>query len=110
MYSSLIMEIENDRIVASLTVGEYKEVLNSVLGEKLKEKDGPHEFGFGLKCIQDHFGVSKGTAQTYKDTFLKTAIMQHGRKIKVDLTLADQLYDHRHNYNKGIYHGDGAFK
>ena len=55
------MEIENDRIVASLTVGEYKEVLNSVLGEKLKEKDGPHEFGFGLKCIQDHFGVSKGT-------------------------------------------------
>ena len=110
MYSSLIMEIENDRIVASLTVREYKEVLNSVLGEKLKEKDGPHEFGFGLKCIQDHFGVSKGTAQTYKDTFLQPAIMQHGRKIKVDLTLADQLYDHRDIYNKGIYNGDGAFK
>ena len=36
--------------------------------------------------------------------------MQHGRKIKVDLTLADQLYDHRDIYNKGIYNGDGAFK
>ena len=63
------MEIENDRIVASLTVGEYKEVLNAVLKDHVKEKEGPHEYGFGLKCIEEHFGVSKGTAQTYKDTF-----------------------------------------
>jgi len=104
------MEIENDRIVASLTVGEYKEVLNAVLKDHVKEKEGPHEYGFGLKCIEKHFGVSKGTAQTYKDTFLKPAIRQHGRKIKVDLTLADELYDNRHNYERGSYYGDGAFK
>ena len=102
------MEIENDRVMATLTVGEYKEVIGHVMNERLKKKDEEHEFGFGLECIEKRYHVTKGTAQTYKNTFLKKAVMQHGRKIRVDLTLADKLYAHRNDADPIEILGDGT--
>lgn len=104
------MEIENDRVMATLTVGEYKEVIGQVIDKRLKKKEEEHEFGFGLECIEKRYHVTKGTAQTYKNTFLKQAIMQHGRKIRVDLTLADKLYAHRNDVDPDAVLGDGSFK
>lgn len=45
----------------------------------------------GLQAIADMFGVSKSTAHTYKNTFLKPAIIQRGRMIWVDEALALKL-------------------
>ncbi|RGU34490.1 DUF3853 family protein, partial [Alistipes indistinctus] len=39
------------------------------------------------------FGVSHATAQRYKDTFLKPAVRQNGRKIVVDVAKALELFD-----------------
>ena len=93
------MELENNRVLASITVGEYKEMLSQMLDEKVTPKEAPHVMGHGIKCIMEHFGVSKTTAQGLKDGCLKDAVMQNGRKILVDLTLAEKLYDMR-NYNR----------
>lgn len=48
---------------------------------------------YGLRGIRDLFNVSHVTAQKYKDTFLKPAVMQRGRKIVVDADMAIELYD-----------------
>lgn len=98
------MELENSRVLASITVGEYKEMIGQILDEKVTPKEAPHVMGHGIKCIMEHFGVSKTTAQGLKDGCLKDAVMQNGRKILVDLTLAEKLYDIR-NYNRktGVY-------
>ena len=82
------MEIENDRVLATLTVGEYKEVIGQVMDKRLKKKEEEHEYGFGLECIEKRYHVTKGTAQTYKNTFLKQAIMQHGNEWGIDNTLS----------------------
>ena len=52
---------------------------------------------YGLKGIRQLFSVSHATAQRYKDTFLKPAVKQNGRKIVVDKAKAIELFD---QYNK----------
>lgn len=51
------------------------------------------EYVYGLRGIRDLFNVSHATAQRYKDTFLKDAIIQRGRKIMVDVQKAFELYN-----------------
>jgi len=74
-----------------MTVGELKEVFAKVLKEHHKIEP-PHHFKYGLKAIQELFGVSHVTAQTYKNTFLAPAIKQHGRTIIVDVELSRELF------------------
>ena len=85
------MGIENNRIVATLTVGELKSVIAGELKEHAK-MEPPHHFVYGLKGIMKMFGVSHGTAQTYKNTFLAPACTQKGKNILVDQELAIKLF------------------
>ena len=50
---------------------------------------------FGIRGISSLFNVSLPTAQRYKDTFLKPAVIQRGRKIMVDADKAIELYNSR---------------
>ena len=100
------MELENSRVLASITVGEYKEMLSQMLDEKVTPKEAPHEMGHGIKCIMERYGVSKTTAQNMKDGCLKEAVIQNGRKIVVDLTHADLLFDTRHYHKSQDRYGE----
>ena len=86
------MEIENGRIMATLTVGEYREIVKDMLEEHVTPKEAPHTYVYGINGICKLFGVSRSTAQTYKDTFLQDAVQQYGRKIVVDVELAMALF------------------
>ena len=82
----------------SLTVEEFTQLLDdriaAALGtnNKVISVDKPSgNYVYGLRGIQQLFGVSHKTAQEYKDTFLRPAVMQNGRKIVVDADLAMEL-------------------
>lgn len=62
----------------------------------LKPSQG-RRYVYGLKGISELFGVSKATAQKYKDGILKDACYQSGRKIVVDVEKAMDLF---HNAGK----------
>ena len=51
------------------------------------------EYVWGLQGIQDLFNVSHAQAQEYKNTFLQPAVSQRGRKIRVNVAMAEALYD-----------------
>lgn len=86
------MEIENSRIMATLSVGEFKELMNGMGDVKPKEEVREKTYVYGIKGIMKLFDVCRSTAQTYKDTFLKDAVEQRGRKIVVDEQLARTLF------------------
>lgn len=90
-------EVKDDRIVATMTVGELKEVLGKVLKEHHKIEP-PHHYKYGLKAIEELFGVSHATAQMYKNTFLAPAVKQHNRTIIVDVELARELFRGKKNH------------
>ena len=84
----------------SLTVEEFTQLLDdriaAALGtnNKVISVDKPSDnYDYGLRGIQQLFGVSHKTAQEYKDTFLRPAVMQNGRKIVVDADLAMELFN-----------------
>lgn len=52
-----------------------------------------------IMTVGQLFGVGLNTAQKYKDEILKDAVMQHGRKIIVDVDKAMELYQ-QHCTNK----------
>lgn len=58
-----------------------------------EHKTSPREFVYGLRGIASLFNVSMPTAQIYKNTWLKPAVSQRGRIIKVDKELALELFD-----------------
>lgn len=47
---------------------------------------------YGLRGIMDLFGVKKNTAQNYKNTWLKPAVHQVGKKIIVNVPEALELF------------------
>lgn len=84
--------ITDETPIAMLTVKDLKEILQK------EEKVEKHNFAekkyvYGLKGIRDLFKVSHATAQKYKDTILKGAITQHGRKIITDVEKALELFN-----------------
>jgi len=92
--------VPNDQtLISSLTVGELKELLKTFQPEQSCEQTQADytekKYVYGLKGIRDTFNVSHATAQKYKDTFLKEAIIQNGRKIIVDVEKALQLFSER---------------
>ena len=87
--------ITSDTPIAMLTLGQLQEALyifpsesRAVQQEQAEEK----QYLYGLRGIRELFKVSHPTAQKYKDTFLKPAIIQHGRKIMIDQDLALKLF------------------
>ena len=94
--------ITKDTPIAMLTVGQLQEILQSSTPPKVFEKPSqsepqtPKEYLYGLRGIRVQFEVCHTTAQRYKDTFLKSAIIQNGKKIIVDKKLAIELFA-KHN-------------
>ncbi|MFZ4581545.1 MAG: DUF3853 family protein [Paludibacter sp.] len=86
--------INNDTPIAMLTVGQLMELLNN--GKKAETVTLPEtskRYAYGLLGIRKLFNVSHATAQRYKDTIIKKAVSQNGRKIIVDIDLAMELFN-----------------
>jgi len=93
------MEIENSRILATLSVGEFKEVMNEIneINRKIEEQK-PHTYVYGIPGIMELFHCSRSTAQNLKSTVIKDAVSQNGRKIVVDVEYARLLFKTRWPY------------
>ncbi len=85
--------------IAALTVADLKRLLLELREEApaSTKKAENRRYVYGLQGIKDLFGCSHATAQRYKDTILKDAIIQNGRKILVDVELAMKLFNERRN-------------
>ena len=100
------MIIENTTPIAALTVGDLKELLLELGMQPKADAAKPasasnHRYVYGLKGIQSLFSCSHLTAQRYKDSFLKPAIMQQGRKIVIDADHAIELFKTHKDGNNG---------
>ena len=88
-------------LLVTMTRGELKDLIAELLGEAMKDSalSAPltpsGNYVYGLRGIEQLFGVSHKTAQAYKDGIIKEAVRQHGRKIVVDADLALKLFDQR---------------
>lgn len=88
-----MLEINDQTPIVMLTVGQLKELLLGLPKEKPVQKDyTERKYVFGLKGIRDEFNVSHATAYKYKNTILKDAVIQNGRKIIVDVEKARLLF------------------
>jgi len=86
--------INSNTPLSFLTVGQFLELLNS---EKKPEtvtiSETSKRLVYGLHGIRNLFNVSHATAQRYKDTVIKDAVSQNGRKIIVDADKALELFN-----------------
>lgn len=81
--------LEYNTPLAMMTIGQLADVIQK---SEPKEEEKGEEFVFGLRGIQELFGVSHKTAQAYKNTFLAPACDQIGRTIIVDKNKAIELF------------------
>lgn len=83
-------EINDQTPIVMLTVGQLKEMLREEFHkqETIQKDYTTPKYIFGLKGIREEFNVSHSTAQKYKNTILKDAVIQHGRKIIIDVEKA----------------------
>lgn len=80
-------------MLVTITVGNLRALIREELSKnKGKEEPGHGRLVYGLRGIANLFHVSHKTAQAYKDTFLKPAVMQNGRKIVTDADYALKLF------------------
>jgi len=96
--------ITDETPIAMITVGQLREILSGNLANVQQVPIVPtsqRENVYGLRGIAALFGVSTVTAQQYKNTFLKPAIKQNGRKIIIDRDRAVELWTSR-THGKGI--------
>lgn len=78
--------------IADLTVGQFTELINGLLG-RAPEED---RYVYGLQGLADLFDVSLSSAKRIKASgLLDRAIRQQGRTIVVDARLAMSLWFHR---------------
>ena len=92
--------ITGETPIAALTVSQFVELIGKGKTPEpasTNPVDYTQGYVYGLKGIRQLFGVSHTTAQRYKDSFLKPAVKQNGRKIVVDKAKAIELFD---QYNK----------
>lgn len=77
-----------------LTVGDFMELLTGVEKQATKvEVQDVKKYVYGLAGIRKLFNVSHATAFRYKETVIKDAVSQNGRKIIVDADLALELFN-----------------
>ena len=90
----MITTISNETPLSFLTVGQFLELLNTgKQPEKVIVSDNSKRLVYGLRGIRTLFNVSHATAQRYKDTIIKDAVLQNGRKIIVDADKALELFN-----------------
>jgi len=86
--------ISTNTPIALLTVGQLMDLLNSgKQQETVSKSETSKRLVYGLNGIRNLFGVSHATAQRYKDTIIKDAVSQNGRKIIVDADRALELFN-----------------
>ena len=90
-------EINYSTPLSFLTVGEFLELLNAGTQQEPVVQSNEKRLVYGLAGIRKLFNVSHATAYRYKETILKDAVSQQGRKIIVDADKALKLFS---SYNK----------
>ena len=87
------MNIKDETPIIMISVGDLRKIIkdNLEVSDK-KENVVVEKYVYGLKGIQKLFNVSHATAQMYKNTILKDAVSQQGRKIVVNVEKALSLF------------------
>lgn len=86
-------KIEEEKIVASLTVGQLRELISEFFSnEPCPVETEKKNLVYGLRGIMSLLHCSHTQAQRYKDGILKDAVLQYGRKIVVDADKALALF------------------
>ena len=90
--------MEDSKMIVTMTVGDLRELIKEEMSAiKKEEEPTTGTLVYGLRAISDLFHVSHKTAQKYKDTFLKAAVKQNGRKIVTNADYALRLFnDYKH--------------
>ena len=87
---------DDETPIVMLTVGQLNALINEKVEVDSKQESfdgsGEESYVHGLSGIRRLFNVSHATAQRYKNTILKEAVMQNGRKIIVDRNKAIELF------------------
>ena len=79
--------------IALLTVGQLIELLNEDRKQlTVSVPETSKRLVYGLHGIRKLFNVSHATAFRYKETIIKDAVSQNGRKIVVDVDKALELF------------------
>lgn len=79
--------------LAMLTVEQFMQLMNEKRNNTEPDIQQEKRYVHGLKGIRKLFNVSHATAQRYKDTIIKDAVKQCGRKIIVDVDHAIELFN-----------------
>ncbi len=92
-------QITDDTPIIMLTVGQLKEIISSTVldvvskSQTLEANEPSNKrYVYGIAGIATLFQVSYVTAFKMKETILKPAIFQQGRKIMCDADLAIELF------------------
>jgi len=87
--------------IAALTVADLRQLIRETTAASVTNDTRiPVRYVYGLRGIQQLFGVSHKTAQEYKDGLIKDAVCKNGRKIIVDVDHAIELFGRRKNNGK----------
>lgn len=96
------MTLDTEQIVM-ITASQLQEFATAIVRQTIAElQESPaknllatpeREYRYGMRGICELFGVCHSTAWQYKNTFLKPAIEQRGRKFRIDVELAQKLYN-----------------
>ncbi len=88
------MNVTEQTPLSFLTVGQFMELLNTgKQNEPVTIQESEKRYIYGLRGIRQLFNVSHATAQRYKDTIIKDAVLQQGRKIIIDADKAMELFN-----------------
>lgn len=88
------MNVTEQTPLSFLTVGQFMELLNTgKQNAPVAVQESEKRYVYGLRGIRQLFNVSHATAQRYKDTIIKDAVLQQGRKIIVDADKAMELFN-----------------
>ncbi len=88
------MNVTEQTPLSFLTVGQFMELLNTgKQNEPVRIQESEKRYIYGLRGIRQLFNVSHATAQRYKDTIIKDAVLQQGRKIIIDADKAMELFN-----------------
>lgn len=88
---------EGKNVTLSITADDLKSAINDAVekaigaSREIKQRELPKHV-HGLQGIADLFGVSKVTAQKYKNTWLSSAVAQQGKVLLTDTEKALKLF------------------
>lgn len=89
--------MKNAKIVYQVDGNDLRKVVADALGAEKAAVTSEKEtvYVMGIRGIRELFGVCHTTAQKYKNSFLKEAVIQRGRKLLIDKEKALRLFNER---------------